>query len=197
VAREALRVEWQPPYHLRTPKTARAKAASELGALSCARSLRHRVLRMLQRKLAPAGNQINFGEVVMSAQGHSRRYCHVRSLVRYPQHRTLPRRTETVSLSRSCSRRSCCVLALDLRRHVPKNRVGLEAQDRRCLAPIACSEVARHGRRRWALFVRRAPMMPQPATRSNRQVCDAPRSCTTRRGPPDFPISQGGPVILR
>ncbi len=24
---------------------------------------------MLQRKLAPAGNQINFGEVVMSAQG--------------------------------------------------------------------------------------------------------------------------------
>ena len=32
-------------------------------------SLRHRVLRMLQRKLAPAGNQINFGEVAMSAQG--------------------------------------------------------------------------------------------------------------------------------
>jgi hypothetical protein len=27
--------------------------------------------------------------------GHSRRYCHVRSLVRYPQHRTLPRPTET------------------------------------------------------------------------------------------------------
>src|SRR5437660_7385686 len=42
-----------------------------------------------------------------------------------------------------CSRHSCCVLVLDLRRHVPKNRVGLEAQDRRCLAPIAYSEVAR------------------------------------------------------
>jgi len=27
------------------------------------------MLRMLQRKLAAAGNQINFGEVVMSAQG--------------------------------------------------------------------------------------------------------------------------------
>jgi hypothetical protein len=27
--------------------------------------------------------------------GHSRRYCHVRSLVRYPQHRTLLRPTET------------------------------------------------------------------------------------------------------
>jgi hypothetical protein len=35
---------------------------------------------------------------------------------------------------------------------------------------------------RWALLVRRAPMIPQPATRPNRQVCDAPRSCTTPRG---------------
>ena len=33
---------------------------------------------------------------------HSRRYWHVRSLVRYPQHRTLPRPTETVCLSPSC-----------------------------------------------------------------------------------------------
>jgi len=31
----------------------------------------------------------------MSELGHSRRYCHVRSLVRYPQHRTLPRPAET------------------------------------------------------------------------------------------------------
>ena len=31
----------------------------------------------------------------MSGKGHSRRYCHVRSLVRYPQHRTLRRPTET------------------------------------------------------------------------------------------------------
>ena len=30
-----------------------------------------------------------------SALGHSHRYCHVRSLVRYPQHRTLPRPAET------------------------------------------------------------------------------------------------------
>jgi hypothetical protein len=58
-----------------------------------------------------------------SASGHSRRYCHVRSLVRYPWHRTLPRPTRPVCLSPSCfrsaknrhSRRSSCVLAsLDL-----------------------------------------------------------------------------------
>jgi hypothetical protein len=59
----------------------------------------------------------------------------------YPQQRTLPRRTETVSLSRSCSRRSCCVLSLDLRRRVPKNRVGLEAQDR----PHLAATFGRHG----------------------------------------------------
>jgi hypothetical protein len=31
----------------------------------------------------------------MTGSGHSRRYCHVRSLVRYPQRRTLPRPIET------------------------------------------------------------------------------------------------------
>jgi hypothetical protein len=41
---------------------------------------------------------------VRSAVGHSRRYCHVRSLVRYPQHRTLPRPTEPVCLPPSCAR---------------------------------------------------------------------------------------------
>jgi len=40
-------------------------------------------------------------------------------------------------------------------------------------------------------------MMLEPATRTNRQVCDAPRFCTKRRGPPDFPISQRGQVTLR
>ena len=39
-------------------------------SLVSACSLRHRVLRMLQRKLAPAGNPINFDEVVTSAWGH-------------------------------------------------------------------------------------------------------------------------------
>jgi hypothetical protein len=29
-------------------------------------------------------------------------------------------------------------------------------------------------------------LMPQPGTRSNRQVCDAPRSCTTPRGLSDI-----------
>ena len=59
----------------------------------------------------------------LSAACRSRRYCHVRSLVRYPQHRTLPRPTEPVCLPPSCarsaknqhSRRSSCVPAsLDL-----------------------------------------------------------------------------------
>jgi len=33
--------------------------------------------------------------ITTTALGHSRRCCHVRSVVRYPQHRTLPRLTET------------------------------------------------------------------------------------------------------
>jgi hypothetical protein len=33
-----------------------------------------------------------------------------------------------------------------------------------------------------ALFFRRAPMMPQPALRSNRQNCDGLRFCATLRG---------------
>src|ERR1700722_17671434 len=37
-------------------------------------------------------------------------------------------------------RRGCCLLALDPRCRVPKNRVGLEARDRRCSAPIAYSK---------------------------------------------------------
>lgn len=41
-----------------------------------------------------------------------------------------------------------------------------------------------------------APMMPQPTTRSNRQVCGSLRSCTAPRGPPDFSIPQGGPVTF-
>ena len=32
---------------------------------------------------------------LVSELGHSRRYCHVRSVVPYPQHRTLPHSTET------------------------------------------------------------------------------------------------------
>jgi len=40
-------------------------------------------------------------------------------------------------------------------------------------------------------------MMQQPATHSNRPVCDAPRSCATHRGSTDVAISKGGPVILR
>ena len=70
-----------------------------------------------------------------SAVGHSRRYCHVRSLVRYPQHRTLPHPTETRllaaflrrSVNNGHSRRSSCVLtSLDLRGHVPKIGSGLK-----------------------------------------------------------------------
>src|SRR3979411_2762131 len=38
---------------------------------------------------------------------------------------------------------------------------------------------------RWAVFVRRAAMMPQPATRSNRSICDA---C-------DFALHLGGIVF--
>src|SRR5262249_41416038 len=34
-----------------------------------------------------------------SEMGHSRRYCHVRALVRYPQQRTLPRPVETCLLA--------------------------------------------------------------------------------------------------
>jgi hypothetical protein len=34
----------------------------------------------------------------------------------------------------------------------------------------------------WDLLVRRAPMMPRPATRSNRQICDGPRFRATPRG---------------
>jgi hypothetical protein len=71
-----------------------------------------------------------------AALGHSRRNCHVRSLVRYPQHRTLPRRTETVSLSRSCARRSCCVLALDC--DATFRKIGLDLRARRVhLRPCA------------------------------------------------------------
>ena len=37
-------------------------------------------------------------------------------------------------------------------------------------------------RRRWALFVRRGIMMPQPIARPNRQSCDTLRLRTTSRG---------------
>jgi hypothetical protein len=48
--------------------------------------------------------------------------------------------------------------------------------------------LVRHGRRRWVLLFRRAPMRRQPTRRSDRKICDGLRSCTTRRGPPDLPI---------
>jgi hypothetical protein len=50
---------------------------------------------------------------------------------------------------------------------------------------LAPAKVASFGQRRataderWALLVRCAPMMPRPAARSNRQICDGPRFCTT------------------
>ena len=37
-----------------------------------------------------------------------------------------------------------------------------------------------------ALLLRRSRMMPQPATRSNRRACEAPRSCTTPHGRMSF-----------
>ena len=45
-----------------------------------------------------------------------------------------------------------------------------------------------HSRPNVQIFLRLTTMMPRPATRSNWQVCDAPRSCTTlhRRCLPDF-----------
>jgi DNA-binding transcriptional LysR family regulator len=90
-----------------------------------------------------------------SALGHSCRYCHVRSLVRYLQHRALPRPTETRLLA-AFLRPFCKQPAQPPQLRRPgfarsatpcsENRVGLEAQNRRHLAAIACSEVARHGR---------------------------------------------------
>jgi hypothetical protein len=48
------------------------------------RNVRATVHRFPSRQLNPT-----------SAPGHSRRYCHARSLVRNPQHRTLPRPTQS------------------------------------------------------------------------------------------------------
>jgi hypothetical protein len=42
--------------------------------------------------------------------------------------------------------------------------------------PASSSELAAH------LFLRRTPMMPQPAARNNWQLCDSLRYCTTPRG---------------
>jgi hypothetical protein len=110
----------------------------------------------------------------MTAQGHSRRYCHVRCLVRYPQNRTLLRPTEARRLAAFlrpfCKQRAQPPQLLRpgfARTATPcsENRIGLEAQNRRRLASIAYSELARHGRRRWALFVRRGAMMACDTTR--------------------------------
>ena len=66
--------------------------------------------------------------------------------------------------------------------------------NRRYSAPIAYSEVARRGRRRWALLLRRGAMMPQPGTRSNRRYCDGLRSCAATHGLGALPILQCGPL---
>jgi hypothetical protein len=42
--------------------------------------------------------------------------------------------------------------------------------------------VARHGRRRWALLLRRGAMMPRPATRSDRHDYDGLRFCAAPHG---------------
>jgi len=49
------------------------------------------------------------------------------------------------------------------------------------IVPIFIELLARRGRSRWAILVRRTPMMPQPATRSNRQICDGLRFRATPR----------------
>jgi len=54
--------------------------------------------------------------------------------------------------------------------------------------------MARHGRWRWALLLRRGAMMPEPAARTNRSFCDGLRFRATSRR---LAISQDRPLPLR
>jgi hypothetical protein len=77
--------------------------------------------------------------------GHSRRYCHVRSVVRYPQHRTLPRLIETrllVALLRPIRK------AQTLQRPLPCPRFGRLGDTTHVRSPtiqhVDCNEPARN-----------------------------------------------------
>jgi hypothetical protein len=85
----------------------------------------------------------------MSGLGHSRRYWHVRSLVRYPQHRTLPRPTETRPLVAFL--RPICKQRARPRQFLRLASLDLATRDARAVTKIRridCNELAQNLRPR-------------------------------------------------